>query len=131
MAIRYTTNDAAMKALLQSSNGPVVKDLMRRGLRVESAAKRLCPVDTGRLRSSISTDLVRQGSSFVVRVGTNVKYARAVHDGRRAVTIRPRRPGGVLVFPGPGGRMVFTRVARQPARPGKPFLRDALPAARG
>lgn len=49
---------------------------------VETESKRLTPIDTGLLRSSIGGEL---GYSFVrgltAGVGTNVKYAYFVHEG--------------------------------------------------
>ena len=48
------------------------------GLVTEAAAKKLCPVDTGRLRNSI-THAFEDDHSIVV--GTNVEYATYVHDG--------------------------------------------------
>lgn len=44
----------------------------------EGAAKRLCPVDTGRLRNSITHALSGEDS---VTIGTNVEYAIYVHEG--------------------------------------------------
>ena len=44
---------------------------------VERDAKKLCPVDTGRLRSSITHEI--EGTKGYV--GTNVEYARAVELG--------------------------------------------------
>lgn len=58
--------------------------LYQRGLRVESTAKQLCPVDTGRLRSSIRTTTpYKRGRNLVVTVGTNVEYASYVENGTR------------------------------------------------
>ena len=42
----------------------------------ESNCKELCPVDTGRLRNSITYDVSEDGKSVIV--GTNVKYATYV-----------------------------------------------------
>lgn len=131
-AVRYRFDDAALRRLLDGPQGAVASDLLRRGQRVESEAKRLCPVDTGRLRSSITTELLRTGGGrLTVRIGTNVKYARAIHDGTRPHTIRPRRAGGVLRFPGRGGQIVYARSVQHPGTRARPFLRDALRAARG
>lgn len=49
------------------------------GLVAEGYAKRLCPVDTGRLRNSI-THVTSYGAKAVY-VGTNVEYARYVEMG--------------------------------------------------
>lgn len=84
---------------------PVARDMLRRGLRVESAAKRRIShsprrIDTGRLRASINTQPIEHEGLPGVRVGTNVDYAIYVHEGTRHMQANP-------------------------------FLRDALPAARG
>ena len=49
------------------------------GLVAEGYAKRLCPVDTGRLRNSI-THVVNYGAKAVY-IGTNVEYAEYVEKG--------------------------------------------------
>lgn len=71
----------AVDQLLASEDGPVGQDLLRRAVRVESAAKRACPVDTGRLRASITHDLERDSKGLVAMVGTNVDYAPHVEFG--------------------------------------------------
>jgi len=54
-------------------------------LMVERDAKKLCPVDTGRLRSSISHEI--EGTTG--RVGSNVEYARAVELGTEKQSPQP------------------------------------------
>lgn len=56
-------------------------DLVRVGLRVQSLARSYCPVDTGRLRSSIVMRKGRDGMGFYVEVGTSVSYAPFVEFG--------------------------------------------------
>lgn len=51
------------------------------GLTAEGYAKRACPVDTGRLRNSI-THIVDEGGKCAV-IGTNVEYAPCVELGTR------------------------------------------------
>lgn len=59
-------------------------DLLRFAVRVQNKARRLCPVDTGRLRSSITTSgLERDGRGAFVTIGTNVQYAPYVEFGTR------------------------------------------------
>lgn len=55
--------------------------IYKAGLLVEGDAKRLCPVDTGRLRSSIATTKGYDGDNCVATVGTNVEYAPYVEFG--------------------------------------------------
>jgi hypothetical protein len=139
----------AIRELTSSPNGAVAKALLRRGLLVETAAKRNLGgnanapkrVDTGRLRSSISTSLSIEDGKPVVSIGTNVFYARFVHEGtglygprhriitpvrRRFMRFKPRTP-----LPGRrrgrGGYVYTRRVVGMRANH---FLRDALQAAR-
>lgn len=120
--------------------GPLRRDMLRRGIKVQNQAKRLLSgtaghpkrVDTGNLRSSVRTSLTTFGGSPAVRIGTGVRYARYVHDGTglfgpRRRLIRPRR-AKALTFVPRGGRRVFVRYVRG-MRPNA-FLKDALPAAK-
>ena len=89
MAGNYVVFDqAALDKLFNSTDGPVGKMLARRTVVVERAAKRLAPVDTGRLRSSITHELGRDGRGLVARIGTNVSYAVHLEYGTRRM--RPR-----------------------------------------
>lgn len=86
----------------------------------------LVPVDTGNLRASGQMNLgIDRGSLVIGGVSYTAEYAAAVHEGRRALTIRPRRPGGRLRFT-VGGRVVYARQVHQPARAGRPYLAQAL-----
>lgn len=84
----------------------------------------LCPVDTGRLRASGSMKVASLGSEILGVVEYDANYAAAVHNGRRALTIRSRT-GRALKFE-IDGRTVYARSVRQPARAGRPFLATAL-----
>lgn len=106
----FIFNEHALRALLTDRDGPVARDLARRAINVESQAKlnasgRPGPnVDTGRLRSSITYEIVeRAEGTLVARIGTNVEYARFVEEGGDP----------------PGSR-----------GPGYPYLKPALEAAR-
>lgn len=74
-----------IKKMLTDPDGPVGRRLLLTGVRINNRAKRLCPVDTGRLRSSIyTTEPVRQSThELEVQVRTNVNYARFVELGTR------------------------------------------------
>lgn len=78
----YTYNPEALAALVE----PIAQ---RVAVQVESAAKQLCPVDTGRLRSSITHTVTREGSSYRVTVGTNVEYAPFIELGTRYMSAQP------------------------------------------
>lgn len=57
------------------------------GLVGESYAKRACPVDTGRLRNSITHTV--NGGEKAAYIGTNVEYARYVELGTRKMAAQP------------------------------------------
>lgn len=57
-----------------AKNSAVAKALEMIGLKAENYAKLLCPVDTGRLRNSITHK--QQGETEII--GTNVEYAAYV-----------------------------------------------------
>lgn len=84
-----------------------------------------CPVDTGNLRASGEMSINSGPRAVTGEVVYRAKYAAAVHNGRKALTIRPTRANGRLRFV-VDGRVVFAREVHQPARPGNPFLTDAL-----
>lgn len=130
----------AVRAILSAPNGAVVRDLLRRGLLVETQAKRNLGgiggpkrIDTGRLRASIATQVVHRNGLPTVIVGTNVNYARMVHDGTGIYgplgrPIRPRRAKRLRFRPKGSRRFVYARQVKG-MRPNR-FLANALTAAR-
>lgn len=69
------------EAIANAIDRALVAALEEVGLVAEGYAKRACPVDTGRLRNSI-THIVDEGTRHVV-IGTNVEYAPYVELGTR------------------------------------------------
>lgn len=85
----------------------------------------LVPVDNGLLRASGRMDLARDAGALVIGgVEYTAEYAAAVHNGRRALTIRARGNGRLRFVV--DGRVVFARQVRQKARTGRPYLSTAL-----
>lgn len=133
----------ALQAQLRSANGGVIRDMLRRGLLVETQAKRNLDgangkprrIDTGRLRASGTTQVVTFGGELRVTVTFNAKYARAVHDGTglygpRHQYITPKRKRFMkFKTRTSAGRYVYAR--RVAGMRGNPFLADALSAASG
>lgn len=74
-AARFVANTPAIEELLNRPDGVVGQSIVRSLLRIERAAKRRCPVDTGRLRASITNRLGRDTEGLYGDVGTNVDYA--------------------------------------------------------
>lgn len=130
----------AVRALLSDPTGGVVRDLLRRGLLVETQAKRNLGgvggpkrIDTGRLRASIASQVVHRNGLPAVIVGTNVNYALAVHSGTgiygpKGTPIRPRRAKRLRFRPKGSRKYVYARQVKG-MRPNR-FLANALTAAR-
>lgn len=127
---RVTINGQALAELAVNPNGPVMTDLLKRGLRVQTRAKQLCPVDEGRLRSSIQIGFGSDSRGRFVKIGTDVDYAIYVHEGTRPHFPPVLALGGWANRHGINAFLVARAISRHGTRP-HPFLRDALPAAAG
>lgn len=76
MHIRITDNTPLAKEELHQA---ALRALEKCGLTAEGIAKRLCPVDTGNLRNSITHKV--DGKELAAYVGTNTEYAAYVELG--------------------------------------------------
>jgi hypothetical protein len=137
-------NPAALQALLEGTNGPVVRDLMRRANRVKSAAQGLVGVYVpppagpqrtnrrpGTLRDSIVVRLARGGSWGVSAiVGSNDPIALWHHEGTVPHVIVPRRRRWLVFYWRRVGAVVFAKRVNHPGTQPNRFLTNALPAAR-
>lgn len=129
---RVVWNEAALARLRHDPTGPIGRDLLRRAINVESQAKlnasgRPGPnVDTGRLRSSITHEIVSGESGLVARVGSNVEYARFVEEGIPGRRITPTRKRA-LYWPGADHPVAYVD---HPGTHAYPYLVPALEAAR-
>lgn len=146
MAESFKPDAGEIARLMGGPDGLVWRDVYRRGNRVLNAARRLCPVDEGRLRSSLAVEMRSVRGAPAARIGSNLPYAIFVHEGTGIYAGRgPIKPvrAKVLRWAGKnnsgGGRRryrggatagyVFARQSK--GSPGRPFLRNALPAATG
>ncbi len=75
------------RAIEEALDQALAKALEEVGLAAEGYAKKACPVDTGRLRNSV-THLV-QPSEKAVYIGTNVEYAPYVELGTAHMAAQP------------------------------------------
>lgn len=134
VVVRFRPNPAGIAALKTSPVEVVHKDFYKRVLRVVALAKQLCPVDTGRLRSSIRFRFFRIGPDLAAAIGSDANYAKFVHDGIKGSADHPGfiypQAKGALFWKGadhPVARVKLSDVQKK----GRPFLRDALKAAAG
>jgi len=72
------------------SGSPMVNAMREATLRVTADAKRLSPVDTGRLRASIAPEVIVKGETVQGIVGSNVVYAPYMELGTGTFVGRPR-----------------------------------------
>lgn len=75
-----------LSGLVKSTKREAMQRVVLQG---ESLMKRETPVRTGTLRRSITSRVERGGDRGII--GTNLTYARAVHDGSKPHIIRPKR----------------------------------------
>jgi len=132
MAVRVVLERVAIAKLLKSPTGPVARDALKRGKRVQALARALVGKNTGRLAASIDVRLRTRSGGLVVTIGTNLDYAMYVHDGTGVYgpahrPIRPRR-GHVMMFHSGSGGVVFAREVR--GQRGTKYLERAIIAAR-
>lgn len=80
---------------LKEISAQLKQGMIKACLLVEGDAKRNCPVDTGRLRASITNRLEVEEKQLVGIVGTNVEYASYVEFG----TSNPKYPCQPFLFP--------------------------------
>lgn len=94
-------NEGSLRAFLNGPNGPVARDLARRAIQVETAAKINAShsrpsapgtgpaVRTGRLRASISWRLGEDSIGLFAAIGSAVEYAAYVELGTPRAAARP------------------------------------------
>lgn len=127
-SVNVVLDQAALQTLLTSPEGPIGKALIRDGLRVQRHVKQLLrtpgrgetythgtvkhrasapgdppATDTGQLADSIATELARDDTGLVERIGTNLKKGRYLERGTRHIEPRPfLRPGLQILKAGRG-----------------------------
>jgi len=79
--------DDNTKDVINAKNAAVEKALEMIGIQCENYAVDICPVDTGRLRASLTHEVHTNEES--VYVGTNVEYAPYVEFGTSKMAAQP------------------------------------------
>lgn len=110
-----------------STAGMLARDLRRRGNIVQTAARAQVGVKTGRLRTTITSEVTIDARGLLVKIGSDHKIARLHHDGSRPHVIVPRR-ASTLRFVQNGRIRYAQRVFHPGTRPNR-FLTDNLPKA--
>ena len=82
--------------VIKATNDQIMKGLNAIGQTAEGYAKDDCPVDTGRLRNSITFEVVDDEKA--VYIGTNVEYAPYVEYNEKARHDPPEFGGGKAHF---------------------------------
>ena len=100
-----------------------VTDAVRAGVEaagevLAAEARRLCPVDTGKLRDSISMEVVETSKTILAHVSASAPYAGYVEYGT-----------GIAGSQSPG-RGPYPYNPRWPGMAAQPFLRPALDSGR-
>lgn len=81
--VTFISNRAAVESAIDQAKARALEIM---GGKAETYAKQLCPVDTGRLRNSITHE---QYDTDTEIVGTNVEYAPFVELGTRRQKAQP------------------------------------------
>lgn len=129
--LRVTWDNQALADLERGPDGFVVRDLVRRGQRVQEAAQRQVrlghvgggPGGRGNLRYSIVKRLARDGGDLpTMLVGSENPIALLHHEGSRPHVIQARRARYLAFYPGPEGGLVFRKRVNHPGFAGNPYL---------
>ena len=91
MAVKFEDNS---KQVLSAVNRQIEVALTGIGMQCETYAKQLCPVDTGRLRNSLTHEPNSQLKN--VTIGTTVEYAPFVEQGTSRQKAQPYLRPAVL-----------------------------------
>lgn len=112
--VRIDMHQAAIFDLLHSPAGPVHRKVASVLRVAEALAKATAPVDEGRLKNSHTSSIADEGVRLRGRLEATAWYAALVARGTgiygpKGTPIRPKKPGGFLVFRGRDGSLVFAR----------------------
>lgn len=86
MTMSVNTSGLLELAVDLDTAGDQVRPRMSRAIRktahdIERTAKRICPVDTGNLRNSISTSISGGAATITAEIGPTADYAGYVEEG--------------------------------------------------
>jgi len=138
---RHSVNYGAINVMFRNPSGGLARDMLRRGLKVETQAKRNLAgangrpkrIDTGQTRASVNNRLVTYRTLPAARIGSPLRKATWIHDGTgiygpRRHPIRPTRAKRLRFKPKGSNRVVYAKSVK--GMKANPFLADALSAAK-
>lgn len=117
-------NKVMLDYVTNSPIGDVGKYLKKRGRLMVALAKRQAGKETGALRNSITMTNYRTTYGQNMKIGSNLNYALAHHNGTRPHLIRPEK-AEILRFTA-GSRVVYSREVMHPGTKPNRFLSDQL-----
>jgi hypothetical protein len=129
MADRVELHRHNIAALLTGPAGPVVRRMATYGRRTVNDAKRTAPVDKGTYRASLQYVIEVRGNAVILRVGSDLHYARYIAEGTgiygpKHRPIRPVHRKFLKFKPKGSKRYVFARQVK--GSPPNPHLAEAL-----
>ncbi|MFC1410408.1 HK97 gp10 family phage protein [Streptacidiphilus sp. N1-12] len=74
-------DQVALQQLLRGPHGPVVRLVNTQSRAVANAARRIAPAKSGRLRSTIGSNVTVEGTRVIGRIGSPLEYALYRHEG--------------------------------------------------
>jgi hypothetical protein len=110
--------------VLNSPQGDVGRYLRKRGILMTASAKNQVGVKTGNLRQSIQMVHSRNSIFQYIKIGSNLNYALAHHEGTKPHIITPNE-ANILRFSA-GGRVVYTHKVNHPGTRPNRYLSDQL-----
>lgn len=113
-----------MDYMLKGQGGIVDRDMRRRAIIVQQAARAQVGVNTGVLKASIHTRRTMRATGFQYEVGSAVKHALVHHEGAAPHVIIANR-ANTLRFTS-GGRVVYARTVAHPGTRANRYLKDNL-----
>lgn len=113
-----------MDHMLRGAGGAVDRDMRRRAMLVQNAARAQAGKRTGRLIQSIHSRRSRDAIGPYWAVGSRVSYSLIHHEGSPPHVIVPNRRQ-VLRFTA-GSRVVYTRSVAHPGTRANRYLKDNL-----
>jgi hypothetical protein len=129
-AVTIQIDSGQVQQILTGRDGPVFQAVQRAGRQTATyAVLELTGAgigNTGKLNQSIESRTEVRGDQVVSRVGSELPYARFVHEGTSSPIVPTTRR--VLRFRGSGGAFVFAPQVRGTKETGNyvPFLTNAL-----